>query len=132
VVIEWRSANGDYARLPPLAADLVERKVDVIVADTTPATRAAQRATSTIPIVMAIVADPVGDGVVANLSRPDGNVTGLSIMLAERSAKRLAFLGIASSLEPAGALLEKDALPALELMGRHLALARHRVERFPP
>jgi putative ABC transport system substrate-binding protein len=60
VVIEWRSANGDYARLPPLAADLVERKVDVIVADTTPATRAAQRATSTIPIVMAIVADPVG------------------------------------------------------------------------
>jgi hypothetical protein len=63
VVIEWRSANGDYARLPQLAADLVERKVDLIVADTTPATQAAQRATSTIPIVMAIVAliqsDPV-------------------------------------------------------------------------
>ena len=62
VVIEWRSAQGDYARLPQLAEDLVERKVDVIVADTTPATRAAQHATSTIPIVMAIVADPVGDG----------------------------------------------------------------------
>jgi putative ABC transport system substrate-binding protein len=76
VVIEWRSANGDYARLPQLAADLVERKVDVIVADTTPATQAAQRATSTIPIVMAIVADPVGDGLVANLSQPGGNVTG--------------------------------------------------------
>ena len=64
-MIEWRSANGDYALLPEFAADLVERKVDVIVADTTPATQAAQRATSTIPIVMAIVADPVGSGLVA-------------------------------------------------------------------
>ena len=99
VVIEWRSANGDYARLPQLAADLVERKVDVIVADTTPATRAAQRATSTIPIVMAIVADPVGDGVVASLSQPGGNVTGLSIMLAELSTKRLQLL--------------KEAMPSL-------------------
>jgi putative tryptophan/tyrosine transport system substrate-binding protein len=92
VVIDWRSANGDYARLPQLAADLVERKVDVIVGDTTPAIRAAQRATSTIPIVMAIVADPVGDGLVASLSQPGGNVTGLSIMLAELSAKRLQLL----------------------------------------
>ena len=92
VVTEWRSANGDYARLPQLAADLVERKVEVIVADTTPAIKAAQRATSTIPIVMAIVADPVGDGVVANLSQPGGNITGLSIMLAELSAKRLQLL----------------------------------------
>lgn len=92
VVIEWRSANGDYGRLPQLAADLVERKVDVIVADTTPAIRAAQGATSTIPIVMAIVADPVGDGLVASLSQPGGNVTGLSIMLAELSAKRLQLL----------------------------------------
>jgi putative ABC transport system substrate-binding protein len=75
-----------------LAAELIQRKVDVIVADTTQATQAAQRATSTIPIVMAIVADPVGSGVVANLSRPSGNVTGLSIMLAELSAKRLQLL----------------------------------------
>jgi ABC-type uncharacterized transport system substrate-binding protein len=92
VLVEWRSANGDYARLPQLAADLIERKVDVIVADTTQATQAAQHASSTIPIVMAIVADPVGSGVVANLSRPGGNVTGLSIMLAELSAKRLQLL----------------------------------------
>jgi putative tryptophan/tyrosine transport system substrate-binding protein len=99
VVIEWRSADGDYARLPQLAADLVERKVDVIVADTTPATQAAQRATSLIPIVMAIVADPVGSGLVANLSRPGGNVTGLSIMLAELAAKRLQLL--------------KEAMPSL-------------------
>jgi putative ABC transport system substrate-binding protein len=99
VVIEWRSAKGDYARLPQLADDLVERKVDVIVADTTPATRAAQHATSTIPIVMAIVADPVGDRLVAKLSQPGGNVTGLSIMLAELSAKRLQLL--------------KEAMPSL-------------------
>ena len=92
VVIEWRSANGDYSRLPPLAADLVNRKVDVIVADTTPATQAAQHATSTIPIVMAIVADPVGSGLVKSLSQPGANVTGLSIMLAELSAKRLQLL----------------------------------------
>jgi len=99
VVIEWRSADGDYTRLPQLATDLVERKVDVIVADTTPATQAAQRATSTIPIVMAIVADPVGGGLVASLSQPGGNITGLSIMLAELAAKRLQLL--------------KEAMPSL-------------------
>ncbi len=92
VVIEWRSANGDYARVAELAADLVQRKVDVIVADTTFATQAVKHATSTIPIVMALVADPVGSGLVANLARPGGNVTGLSIMLAELSAKRLQLL----------------------------------------
>jgi putative tryptophan/tyrosine transport system substrate-binding protein len=92
IVIEWRSADGDYARVPELAADLVQRKVDVIVADTTFATQAAKHATSSIPIVMALVADPVGSGVVANLAHPGGNATGLSIMLAELSAKRLQLL----------------------------------------
>jgi putative tryptophan/tyrosine transport system substrate-binding protein len=92
VMIEWRSANGDYARLPQLATDLVARKVDVIVADITVATQAAKQATPSIPIVMAIVADPVGSRLVANLAQPGGNVTGLSIMLAELSAKRLQLL----------------------------------------
>jgi putative ABC transport system substrate-binding protein len=92
VVIEWRSANGDYARVSELAADLVQSKVDVIVADITLATQAAKRATSTIPIVMATVADPVGSGLVASLAHPGGNVTGLSIMLAELSAKQLQLL----------------------------------------
>ena len=92
VVIEWRSASGDYARLPRLAADLVKGKVEVIIADITVAIQAAKQATSTIPIVMAIVADPVGSGLVANLSQPGGNVTGLSIMLAELSATRLQLL----------------------------------------
>jgi len=92
VVIEWRSANGDYARVPESAADLVRRKVDVIVVESTVAAQAARRATSTIPIVMALVADPVGSGLVANLAHPGGNVTGLSLMTSELSAKRLQLL----------------------------------------
>jgi putative ABC transport system substrate-binding protein len=92
VVIEWRSANGDYDRVPELVADLVQRKVDVIVADSTKAALAAKQATSTIPIIMAVVADPVGSGLVASLARPGGNVTGLSLMLAEISAKQLQLL----------------------------------------
>jgi putative tryptophan/tyrosine transport system substrate-binding protein len=92
VVIEWRSAGGDYARIPELVADLIQHKVDVIVVDTTLATRAAKRATSTIPIVMADVADPVGSGLVASLAHPGENVTGLTIMTSELSAKRLQLL----------------------------------------
>ncbi len=92
VVIEWRSANGDYARIPELAADLVKRKVDAIVVETTLATMVLKRATSTIPIVMAAVADPVGSGLVTSLAHPGGNVTGLSLMAAEISAKRLQLL----------------------------------------
>ena len=70
MIVDWRWANGDYARLPRLAAELVERKVDVIVADITVATQEAKRATSTIPIVMAVVADPVGSRLVSNLAQP--------------------------------------------------------------
>jgi putative ABC transport system substrate-binding protein len=92
VVIEWRSANGDYARIPELAADLIKRKVDAIVVETTLATMVLERATSTIPIVMAAVADPVGSGLVTSLAHPGGNVTGLSLMAVEISAKRLQLL----------------------------------------
>jgi len=89
VVIEWRSAKGDYARVPELVADLVQRKVDVIVVDGTLAIQAVKRATSTIPIVMALAADPVGTGLVANLAHPGENVTGLSLMIPELNVKRL-------------------------------------------
>jgi putative tryptophan/tyrosine transport system substrate-binding protein len=92
VVIEWRSANGDYDKVPALVADLVQRKVDVIVVESTVAARAVKRATSTIPIVMAIVADPVGSGLVTNLAHPGGNVTGLSLMSTDLNAKRLQLL----------------------------------------
>jgi putative ABC transport system substrate-binding protein len=92
VVIEWRSANGDFARVAPLAADLVQRKVDVIVVDSTLATQVLKRATSSIPIVMALVADPLGSGLVANLGHPGENVTGLSMMIPELNVKRLQLL----------------------------------------
>jgi len=89
LVIDWRSANGDYDRFPELIADLVKRKVDVIVVETTLATTLLKRATSTIPIVMAVVGDPLRSGLVTSLAHPGGNVTGLSLMAAELDAKRL-------------------------------------------
>ena len=92
VVIEWRSAKGAYARIPELVADLVQRKVDVIVAVSTIAAQAVKRATSTIPIVMTTAGDPVASGLVASLAHPGGNVTGLSLMTIELSAKRLQLL----------------------------------------
>jgi putative ABC transport system substrate-binding protein len=92
IVVEWRFANGDIHRVPELMADLLKSKVDVIVVDSTPGTVAAKRATSTIPIVMTTVADPVGSGLVANLAHPGSNVTGLTIMTADLSAKRLQLL----------------------------------------
>jgi putative ABC transport system substrate-binding protein len=92
ILIEWRSADGRYDRVPFLVADLVHLNVAVIVADSTVAVRAAKQATATIPVVMAIVADPVGSGLVTSLSRPGGNITGLSLMMTEISAKRLQLL----------------------------------------
>ena len=93
VVIEWRFADGKYERLPGLAAELVQMKVEVIVTQG-PGTQASQRATSTIPIVFAPVNDPVGSGVVASLARPGGNVTGLSLMAVDLSPKQLELLKI--------------------------------------
>src|SRR3954469_7317300 len=92
LVIEWRTAGGDFARLPKLAAELVQRKVEVIVATGTVAAQAAKRATSTIPIVITVVADPVGSGLVTSFAHPGGNVTGVSNMAAELSVKRLQLL----------------------------------------
>ncbi len=91
-MIEWRFAKGDYARIPELVTDLIQRKVDVIVVDGTQGTQALKRATSTIPVVMTSIADPVGSGLVASLAHPGGNVTGLTIMTADLSAKRLQLL----------------------------------------
>jgi putative ABC transport system substrate-binding protein len=92
VVIEWRSARGDYDRVAELVADLVQRKVDVIVQDSTVGTDITKRATSTIPSVMALVLDPVGSGLVQSLAHPGGNVTGLSMMATELYPKRLQLL----------------------------------------
>ena len=92
ILIEWRYAGGRYDLLPGLAAELVGRKVDVIVTESTVATLAAKKAGATIPIVMALAADPVGSGLVRSLARPGGNITGLSMMLPELAAKRLELL----------------------------------------
>jgi len=87
--IEYRSADGKLDRLPALAAELVDLKVDIIVASETPAVQAAKRATAQIPIVMAPSGDPVGTGLISSLSRPGGNVTGLSAATAELAGKSL-------------------------------------------
>lgn len=87
-----RSADSKYERLPALATELVEARPDVIVAVNTPGARAAIRATRHIPIVMALVGDPVGSGFVSNLARPGANVTGISTLNGELAAKRLAIL----------------------------------------
>jgi ABC-type uncharacterized transport system substrate-binding protein len=92
IIVEWRYAEGKVDRLPALAAELARLKVDVIVTLGGRGTRAAKEATKTIPIVMAQVPDPVGDGFVASLARPGGNITGLSALGPELSGKRLEIL----------------------------------------
>jgi putative ABC transport system substrate-binding protein len=92
IVVEFRSANGNLERLAELAMELTNLNVAVIVASGTEATQAAQKATRVIPIVMSNTGDPVGSGIVASLARPGANVTGLSLVATELSAKRLELL----------------------------------------
>ena len=92
IIIEYRYAQGKVDRLPDLASELVRLQVEVILASSSTNVDAARRATSTIPIVFAAHADPVGIGHVASLARPGGNITGLSQLLTELSAKELELL----------------------------------------
>ena len=92
LVLEWRFAEGNVGRLPALAAELVELKVDVLVAAAQDAALAAQKATSTIPIVMTTASDPSKNGLVQSLARPGGNITGISVLSGELGPKRLEFL----------------------------------------
>ncbi len=100
---EYRWFRGEAAQLPALAADLVRLNPDVIVTVATPATLAAKQATATIPIVMGLIGDPVGAGIVTSIPRPGGNVTGVSVLAAELEPKRLELL--------------KELLPALSRVG---------------
>jgi putative tryptophan/tyrosine transport system substrate-binding protein len=92
LLIEWRFAGGEVGRLAALAAELVNLKVDIIVAGGTPVISAAQKATATIPIVMPTSNDPVGSGFVATLGRPGGNTTGLSNLSPDLSPKVMEML----------------------------------------
>ena len=92
IVIDWRSAEGQVDRLPTLAAELVSLKVDIIVTGSGTVTRPVKEATSTIPIVMALDNDPVGNGYAASLARPGGNVTGLSSLSVDTTGKQLELL----------------------------------------
>ena len=103
ITIEYRFAEGKSERLPELAAELVHLKVDVIVGASTTSALAVKSATTTIPVVMVNVSDPVGVGLVASLPRPGGNVTGLASLAPELNTKRLEIL--------------KDAVPKLLRVG---------------
>ncbi|MEI6414716.1 MAG: ABC transporter substrate-binding protein, partial [Pseudomonadota bacterium] len=92
VAFEYRYADGVYGRLPVLVDELIHLKVDLIVTEGTPSTLAAKQATSSIPIVMAQIGDPVATGVVASLAKPGGNITGSSSIQTELDLKRLEIL----------------------------------------
>ena len=103
ITIEYRFGEQDNKRMPELAADLVRLKVDLIVVVGTGAAVAAKSATTNIPIVLTAVGDPVAAGLIANLARPGGNITGLSSLTPELGGKRLEVL--------------KDAIPGLSRVG---------------
>ena len=125
VAIEFRWAEGQYDRLPALMADLIRRRVTVLAATSTPAALAAKAATTTIPVVFATDGDPVQLGLTASLSRPGGNLTGVSNLNIEVGPKRLE---LARELFPAAttiALLVNPANPLAEAVSRDLqAVAR--------
>jgi putative tryptophan/tyrosine transport system substrate-binding protein len=92
ITIEYRWADGHYERLPELAAEILRANVDLIVTHATPGSLAAKQATTTIPIVVALIGDPITSGIVANVARPGGNITGQSFFNAEVRAKRVELL----------------------------------------
>jgi putative ABC transport system substrate-binding protein len=125
ILVEWRAADGRPERAKALAAELVEMKVDVIVAVLTPAIQAARGATGTIPIVMAPGGDPVRLGFVASLARPGGNITGVTGLADELSGKRLQLLReIAPGANRVAVLLNEPDPFAKPFLAEHEAATR--------
>jgi putative ABC transport system substrate-binding protein len=120
ISLEYRFANGRVGRLPELAAELVRLDLDVVVTPGTPASLAAKKATSTIPIVFAGVADAVGTGLVASLARPGGNVTGLTSISAALGGKRLELLKVVAPKASRVAVLYNPADPSNVLVLKEL------------
>src|SRR5262245_60496480 len=125
VVIEYRWAEGRYDRLPALLADLVQRKVTVIAATSTPAAQTAKVGTSTIPIVFTTGDDPIKLGLVASFNRPGGNVTGVSNLVAELGSKQI---GLLRELAPGATtitVLVNPNFPGTETQLRDVEAAAH-------
>jgi putative ABC transport system substrate-binding protein len=123
IVFDIRWADGDIARLPGLAAELVNLPVSVIVALSTPVAQAARSVATAIPIVVPLMADPVGLGLAASLARPGGNITGLSTISAELSAKRLELLREMVPALSRAAIIWANLNPAFALTVRQTEIA---------
>lgn len=135
IALEYRYADGKSERLPDLVGDLVQRKVDVIVTSVSNDSLAAKNATTKIPIVMAAAGDPVAIGIVESLSRPGGNITGLSQMTPDLTGKRLEMLkAIAPNVASIAVLFNPDdpisalGLKEIELPARKLGVEIHSLE----
>ena len=132
ILVERRYADGQLERLPALAADLVERKVDLILSANTLTTIAAKQATRTIPIVFLLVSDPVGSGIVASLARPGGNATGMTQSAPELTAKRLQILKQAyPKVSRVAVFVSNDSVVKVQLPGVEQAARVLRMETLP-
>jgi putative ABC transport system substrate-binding protein len=129
VTIEFRWADGQYDRLPAMAADLVRRQVTVISAGGPPAATAAKAATTTIPLVFTVGDDPVKLGLVASLSRPGGNATGVNLMIEEMESKRLELLRELVPKATMIAVLLNSNNAAYETQSTHLKMAARAISQ---
>jgi putative ABC transport system substrate-binding protein len=133
IAIEFRWAEGNYGRFPALIAELLDAKVEVIVTAGTPATLAVKRATTSVPLVMIAVGDPVGVGIVPSLARPGGNITGLSSIAPDLEGKRLELLReLVPSLLHVGVFLNpSNAFHISSMKQAHAAAEKLQIKLLP-